>query len=127
MNSGEVKLEDNSKVFENALPQQIKAALMAIGMAAESNAKKEITKRVYNTPESPSYKRTGRLRNSISHAVAEEEKAAYIGSNVEYAPYVELGTSKMAARPFLTPAATQHSEEYKQIVEAVLKGDKEGT
>lgn len=33
---------------------------------------------------------TGRLRNSITHDVIGEE--AIIGTNVEYAPYVEFGT-----------------------------------
>ena len=39
-----------------------------------------------------------------------------------YAVYVELGTSRMAARPFLRPAATEHGEEYKRIMEAAMKG-----
>ena len=121
--TADVTLTDNSGLFLNALPSQIKTALTAVGMAAESNAKKEITKRVYNTPQSKSgYVRTGRLRNSISNAVAESENAVYIGSNVEYAAFVELGTSRMIARPYISPAATQHSDEYKKIVEAVLKG-----
>jgi hypothetical protein len=29
----------------------------------------------------------------------------------------------MAARPYLGPAATQHSEEYKNIAEMYLKGE----
>ena len=35
---------------------------------------------------------TGRLRNGISHAVSEDEMAAYVGTNVEYGVYQELGT-----------------------------------
>jgi len=34
----------------------------------------------------------------------QDEKKAVIGTNVEYAPYIELGTSKMAAQPYLVPA-----------------------
>lgn len=37
---------------------------------------------------------TGRLKGSITHRVAPDEHAAYIGTDVEYAPYVELGTGK---------------------------------
>lgn len=44
-----------------------------------------------------------------------DETAVYIGSNVEYAPYVEYGTSHSAAQPFLKPAAEDHTEEYKSI------------
>ena len=62
---------------------------------------------------------TGRLRNSISHAQM-DEKTEVIGSNVEYAPFVELGTRKMAAKPYLRPAAENHSTEYKAILENEL-------
>lgn len=57
---------------------------------------------------------TGRLRNSITHAQL-DENTEVIGSNVEYAPYQELGTSRMAAHPFLRPAAENHAEEYKEV------------
>lgn len=63
---------------------------------------------------------TGRLRNSITHQQY-DEYTEVIGSNVEYAPYVCLGTHKMAPRPFLRPAAENHSEEYKAIIEKCMK------
>lgn len=49
---------------------------------------------------------TGRLRSSINWRLARDSRglAAIIGTNVEYAPYLEFGTSRMAARPFLRPA-----------------------
>lgn len=49
------------------------------------------------------------------------EKAVYIGSNVEYAPYVEMGTQRTKAQPYLKPAAEDHLDEYKAIVESTLK------
>ena len=76
---------------------------------------------------------TGTLRRSITHTVVGKE--AYIGTNVEYAPYVELGTGsnnfpggspepqyQRAARPFLKPAAAEHTDEYRRIIEAELRG-----
>ena len=88
---------------------------------------------------------TGNLRNSISHTVDEDEPAAYIGSNVEYAAYVELGTGKYTeggrptpwvyqddngnwhwtagnpAQPFLAPAVKEHTQTYRNIIEDELK------
>lgn len=50
--------------------------------------------------------RTGRLRASITWRLGEDAIGLYadIGSAVLYAPYVELGTSRMEARPYLRPA-----------------------
>lgn len=47
--------------------------------------------------------RTGRLRASI-HAGKENKYTHYVGTNVEYAPFVEFGTRKMRAQPYLRPA-----------------------
>jgi len=106
----DVKITDNSGEFLKALPGQIEQALIAIGLTAESYAKRDC-------PVD-----TGRLRNSITNAVEVGEQSVYIGSNVEYAAFVELGTSRMKARPYLKPAATQHTSEYKSLAEQALKG-----
>ena len=116
----EISLTDNSDLIKDALEDQLEQALTAVGITAESNAKKEITRAVYDTPESKTYVRTGRLRNSLTHSVAMNEKAVYIGSAVGYAAYVELGTSRMKARPYLRPAVTNYTDEYKNLVKQAL-------
>ena len=35
---------------------------------------------------------TGQLRNSITHEIDKGEMKGYVGTNVEYAPYVQIGT-----------------------------------
>ena len=67
---------------------------------------------------------TGNLRNSITHQQL-DENTEIIGTNVEYAPYVELGHRKpngghVAPKPFLRPAAQNHSDEYKAVIERVM-------
>lgn len=116
----QVTITDNSAQILDALPPAIERALEAIAMQAEANAKIEVTRAVYDTPESKSgYRRTGALRNSISHA--HDETTAYVGSNLEYAPYVEMGTVKMAERPFIRPAVENYMNEYKALAEEYLK------
>ena len=63
---------------------------------------------------------TGRLRNSITHAQVDEDTEV-IGTNVKYAPFVELGTRKQKAQPYLRPAAENHSDEYRNILKAELQ------
>ena len=52
---------------------------------------------------------TGRLRSSITADLIRSDgrPKAVVGTNVEYAPFVEFGTSKQPAQPFLRPAAQQ--------------------
>jgi HK97 gp10 family phage protein len=121
MKNIEISLTDNSDLIKDALEDQVEQALIAVGITAENNAKREITHAVYDTPESKSgYVRTGRLRNSLTHEVSMNEKAVYIGSAVKYAPYVENGTMKMPARPYLRPAIVNNVNEYKNLVKQAL-------
>ena len=62
---------------------------------------------------------TGRLRNSITHQQI-DAKTEVIGTNVKYAPFVELGTKRQKAQPFLRPAAENHVAEYTKILQAEL-------
>ena len=98
---------DNTDEVLAALERAKRRGLEAIGLTAEGYAKRE-------TPVD-----TGRLRNSISHAT--DDEAAYIGTNVEYAPYVELGARGRQGVHMLQRAATEHTDEYKQIMEDALK------
>lgn len=98
---------DFSALVEEATFSQIERALEKVGLTAERYAK-------LACPVD-----TGRLRNSISHT--HDKNTAYIGTNVEYAPYVEMGTKKMAARPYLKPAIADHIREYKNTIEQELK------
>ncbi len=104
-----VSITSNRELVEQATTQQIAVALEAIGLLCEGYAKMKC-------PVD-----TGNLRNSITHTVNVEEQAAYIGTNVEYAAFVEMGTSKMKAQPYLKPAVVDHTDKYKQMVEYYLK------
>lgn len=107
--SVEIDIKNYSHLTREVFDAAVKRGLEACGMVAETYAKQ-------GAPVD-----TGRLRNSIAHAVVESEKAAYIGTNVEYAPFVEFGHHSYAGAHFLRDAAANHSEEYKAIIEESLK------
>ncbi|MBN9519444.1 hypothetical protein J0H58_13130 [bacterium] len=44
---------------------------------------------------------TGHLQRSITYRMSADRTQAFLGSNLAYAGHLELGTSKMPARPFL--------------------------
>lgn len=129
----EIDVVDNSALVQEAFHTACLRALERCGMEAEGYAKDLV-------PVD-----TGRLRNGITHAVAENEMAAYVGTNTSYAPYVELGTGKYTdggrptpwvyqddngnwhwtagnpAHPFLKPAVAEHPQTYRNIIEDELK------
>ena len=109
---------DNVHEVLSALKQAVENALEDIGGTAETYAKMKCP---VGTPESTGIKGYigGTLRNSIDHEV--EDNTVYIGTNVEYAAYVEMGTSKMAARPYLQPAVEDHTAQYMRMVEMELQ------
>ena len=127
----EVKIIDNSDLVLDELIAATHRAMERCGMEAEGYAKDLC-------PVD-----TGNLRNSITHAV--EGKSAIIGTNVEYAPYVELGTGAyysggrptpwiyedekgnthitngQRAQPYLKPAVADHAQTYRNIIEDEMK------
>ena len=130
----EIKFTNNSQMVREEFQAACVRALEKCGLVAEGYAKKLV-------PVD-----TGNLRNSISHKVDDGEPAAYIGTNSEYAAYVELGTGKYAesggrpdpwvyqddegrwhrtsghkAQPYLRPAVADHGGQYREIIETELK------
>ena len=59
---------------------------------------------------------TGSLQRSIAHAMSADRKQAFVGSNVDYALWLELGTSKMQARPFLRPTLEGVRDDIAKII-----------
>jgi HK97 gp10 family phage protein len=62
----------------------------------------------------------GRLRSSIHTDIASDLSGS-VGTNVFYGPYVEWGTVKMAARPFLHPAFDEEARALPGRLEAAMK------
>jgi phage gpG-like protein len=61
--------------------------------------------------------RTGTLKRSITHKFVGKNDAQ-VGSNIEYAPHVELGTVKWSGKPFLRPALHQCLPDIKRLLGA---------
>lgn len=97
-----IKITDHSDAVISELNKKIALALAKVGFKAEDHVKAL-------APVD-----TGRLRASITHLV--DDKSVTIGTNVEYAKYQELGTSRMKAQPFLEPGIMNNMDEYKGII-----------
>ena len=132
-------IKDNSSLILAELERKKTAILEAIGTQAEAHAKLNIT--------NAGRVDTGRMRNSISHTVVGD--TAFIGSNLEYAVWHEVGTGIYAddgkgrkspwaykdskgvwhntkgLKPihFLRNAISEHKDEYEQIAVNILKSN----
>ena len=136
-----VTFKSNLGMVIKATDEQLARAAEIIGGMAESYAKQNLTdnKSVI----------TGLLRNSITHGVngghtsisaykadvgdgsgtydgdfstggAKKGTVVIVGTNVEYAPWVELGTTKRKAKPYLQPAIESHLDEYREVIKTEL-------
>lgn len=101
---------DNTDIVVKEIPAAIDKALETIGIIAEGHAIG------YETAVD-----TGRLRNSITHRVDSGGKFVAVGTNVEYAPFIEIGHHSYEGIQFLEKAAVNHADEYRGIVEDELK------
>ena len=133
-----VKFVDHSKEFEDEMSAAILLALTRMGLKADGYAKDYLTEQKAVD--------TGLLRNSVTFKVDPANDTVYIGTNVEYAPYIELGTgakntpggrpgswgyiddegrahhtSGQKARPYLKPAVANHKQTYRNILKDELE------
>ena len=108
MAGGVTVIQDNTEQVVDGIDSAIGVALEKIGLLAENYAAKKCPVDTDN------------LRGSITHEIDTSDNAVYIGTNVEYAPYVELGTSRQKAQPFLRPAASEHGAQYRQVLKKAL-------
>lgn len=127
-----VEFEDNTGEVRKALENAIDRGLRACGEIAVGYAQDLC-------PVD-----TGNLRGSITYAVDGQE--VYIGTNVDYAPYIEFGTGIYAEtggrqtewswqdkegnwhktngarpQPFIRPSASNHTAEYMAILKDSLE------
>lgn len=61
----------------------------------------------------------GTLRRSI--LADTQEFSATIAPHTEYAAYVEFGTRKMAAQPYMLPAADMNEPKYVERIDQIVK------
>lgn len=62
---------------------------------------------------------TGRLRGSITTNII-STYSGEVGTNVEYAEYVEYGTRYQSAQPYFEPAVEKNEEKFNEELDNIL-------
>ena len=143
--AGVVRFKDNSGKVKREFRDRVQLALRLIGEECEGYAKEDCpvdTGRLRNsityvTATKQGTPNVNKYRGSVANGQVDakpsdykpkgtpEDDSVYIGTNVEYATYVEFKSMahKVGKAHFLRDAATGHNDRYKKIAEAVLKAD----
>ena len=134
------EFKDNSEEYELLLVQAIRHGLRAIGMAAETYAKENCPVDTGYARNSITYALSGETADISSYEADRgkngeppktgeysgtmgkiEDNYVVIGSNVEYFPFIENGARGRKALHVLKKAATDHKDEYKQLLTDSIK------
>jgi HK97 gp10 family phage protein len=105
-------LAENFAMIGDQLMDVIMTGVKKAGILVQGRAKKA-------TPVD-----TGLLRNSLSERTQRVDDVTVlgqIGTNVEYAPNVEFGTSKQRAQPYLGPTLQESKTDVVRIVQKAMK------
>jgi len=94
-------IKDNTKGVLEEVDKRIKANLKTAALMVERSSKQIC-------PVD-----TGTLKRSIFHII--DDRSAVVGTNVEYAPYVEMGTRFWPGKPYLRPALEMNKDKIKQL------------
>lgn len=130
-----INIQDNSdkvlKELDNLMPEMLNATGI------------ELYKSIYQFMTDDKIVDTGRLRGSISFSTpfnnynnpipankpedfianVKEKDTVIYGSNVEYASYVNSGTSRQRARKFVENGTTRAIPQIKKVLQKILEGD----
>jgi hypothetical protein len=120
------RLEAGAMYLENSIKEEI--SLTGVGQAAVPKGTKlasgRVTRRPKRTriygfarskPGEPPRKQFGHLRRSITHDVDKANLTARVGTTLKVGRYLELGTRRMAARPYLRSTYLRVAPQIAQI------------
>ena len=140
--ASKITSRDNSKEWVNFFNKAKHRGLTAIGLMAEKYAKKNCPVDTGLLRNSITYAIAGyeahvkqyrrdnfKTGESKKHTYkgydgvmdGKKDEAVYIGTNVDYAPYKELGARGKTGLFFLRKAATEHASEYGKIMKGSLE------
>lgn len=130
LETGSIEIRnDNTEAVLKEMREQVEKALKAIGAEAEGYAQEECpvdTSRLKNSltwATTSANSAGGKIPQDSAPHGTPKENTVYIGTNVEYAPYVELGDAShvVGKAHFLRDSIANHGDRFKAILEAALK------
>jgi HK97 gp10 family phage protein len=104
-------------------------AAVKVSMSATSHSGRMYGRHRASAPGETPAVETGNLVNSINTQLAsssDTNATAEVGTGVEYAEFLEFGTSRMEARPFMRPAIDNNLTKIQETIRRFAKQQIEG-
>ena len=99
--------------------RKVEGKLKDVLQIAARNIEKDSKQRMHDWPAID----TSDTVNSIMPHPADQEGLAWrIGPTTDYAPFIEFGTARMRARPFMVPASEQEKPRLVRALSQVFQG-----
>lgn len=126
---GDVRIEGLEELQEELLEQAKMAAIKKVVAHQEKNLIEELSKNAVRSSEGGVFaggysgieQSIGGIKNSAGCEILDGGLSIEIGTSADYAPYVEYGTTKMPAEPFMQPTAENGGEKFIRELRKVLK------
>lgn len=97
-----VQWNDNTSEVKRAIHSALVTAISKAAVHVQGEAKMRVPVR------------TGNLKGSITQEV--DGLTGTVGTNVEYAPFVEYGTVRQSPQPYLFPALDENKDNIRQMI-----------
>lgn len=109
-------LKNQLESYARNVPNEVKGVVAESALVIEGQAQSLAP--VGHYPNSK--RKGGNLKNSIKATFYNGGASAEIGTPVHYAPYVEFGTYKMSAQPYMFPAFERERPKYLRALEKAV-------
>ena len=122
----DVKLDTSGlDALVKSAPEQIDAAVRATAFQVQAIAQ-SLSPVLTGANRNSIYAKTSKGNNGTPGGLGDvlpdvEQGEAVVGPSMEYSAFLEFGTSRMGARPYLTPAAEQAPKLFAANIKLVAK------
>lgn len=112
------QLAEGAMAIHRDAVKSIQAHVSSDHRAVRYNPKRTVD---VSAPGNPPNSDRGTLAQSVSFDIDTGRLEATVGTNLKYGAYLEMGTAKMEARPWLFPAFEAHRAEIKSNVSRAIQ------
>lgn len=117
------RFEFNVPLLDSVVEERSLRVLDAIGLHLVADVMTHFTMPAPSAPGQPPGVVTGNLRAATTYRVDRESRSvrAGTGPTAPYGEYLEFGTSRVAARPYMAPAFKRLREALKDVAMGALR------